>query len=59
MNVKGVPQCGQNDLSRPAHRSSRACPVVNRKPLDRNEAHVTNGAPLLRRQSEQWQWVML
>lgn len=59
MKVKDVPHRGQKERSRPAHCSSRGCAAVNRKPLRENEAHVTNGAPLLRRQSEQWQWVML
>jgi hypothetical protein len=32
---------------------------VNLKDLRLNDAHVTKGAPLLRRQSKQWQWVIL
>ncbi len=59
MNVNGVPQREQNERTRPAHRNSFGFPAVNRNPLLRNDAHVTNGAALLRRQSEQWQCVML
>jgi hypothetical protein len=58
-NVNGVPQCGQKERTRPAHRKSFGSPTVNRNSFRRNDAQVTNGAPLLRRQSEQWQWVML
>jgi hypothetical protein len=57
--VKGVPQSGQNERKRPAHDNSFGCPVVNLKPFRLNDAHVKKGAPLLRRQSKQWQWVIL
>jgi hypothetical protein len=49
----------QNERKRPAHGSSLGGAVVNLKPLRLNDAHVTKGAPLLRRQSKQWQWVIL
>ena len=58
-NVSGVPQYGQNARQRPAHRIPRGNPVSNLKSSQRKEAQVTKGAPLLRRQSAQWQWVML
>ena len=58
MKVNGVPQWEQKERNRPAQRNSFGRPAVNRKSLRRNDAHVTNGAPLLRRQSEQWQWEM-
>ena len=58
-NVSGVPQYGQNARHRPAHRIPFGNPVSSLKSLRRNEAQVTKGAPLLRRQSGQWQWVML
>src|SRR5207247_9999924 len=57
--VSGVPQFGQNERRRPAHGNSLGFPVVNLKPLQLNDAHVTKGAPPLRRQSKQWQWVIL
>ncbi len=59
MKVNGVPQVPQNERSRPAHDTTRGSPSVKRNSERRNDAHVTNAAPLQRRQSVQWQWVTL
>ena len=55
MNVNGVPHAAQKDRMRPAQKTFRGCPFVKRNSDRRNEAQVTNGAPLVRRQSTQWQ----
>src|SRR5438874_12944176 len=58
-NVSGVPQSGQKERKRPAHRISLGGPLVKLKDLRLNDAHVTKGAPLLRPHSKQWQRVIV
>jgi len=45
MNVNGVPQSGQNERNRSAHRSSRGRPVVKRMPTSRMARHCSGDNP--------------
>jgi hypothetical protein len=58
-NVKGVPQYRQNVRNRPAQANCLGGLAVNWELFREKEAHVINAAPLLLRQSKQWQCVTL
>jgi hypothetical protein len=59
-NVSGVPQRGQN-VRAPwfDERKLLGSPATNRNPSAGTVIHATKGAPLTRRQIEQWQLVSL
>src|SRR5512144_2333358 len=57
-NVSAVPHAAQNvRVACGVERSSAGAPAVNAKASLRTVAQVTNGAPLVRRQMLQWQWL--
>src|SRR5439155_5229710 len=56
--VRAVPQAAQSwRTARGVARSSAGVPAVKAKAAAGNVAQVTNGAPVVRRQMLQWQWV--
>jgi hypothetical protein len=56
--VSGVPQRGQKvRVPRSDDRKLAGSPDVKRKPTAGTVNHATHGAPLVRRQMEQWQFV--
>ena len=58
VKVSGVPQRGQNVRSPCSEDRNRAgSPATNAKSPRRTLNHATNGAPLVRRQIVQWQFV--
>ncbi len=56
--VSAVPQAAQSwRTARGVARSSAGVPAVKTKAAAGNVAQVTNGAPVVRRQMRQWQWL--